>query len=390
MNILDAIIAVVVLIQAIYWAKIGFFQGLFSIVGFWAGFIAGALIAPIVLIFFDDPGLSILIAFAVLFGSAALVGLIGKLIGRYASRLTHKLRLGPLNSILGAITGAGITLGGIWLIASLFSGIPFRQINHQITSSAILQSMNETLPPAPAVISGIGTLINPQNFPQVFIGPGPRPVEPVDEPTTAEVESALARAGQSTVRIEGSGCGGVVTGSGFIVADGLIATNAHVVAGIDRPQVVDTDGQRDATVVYFDPLQDIAILEADGLAGEVLEVSEEISPRSTAAVALGYPEGGRLRGSPAAILRSLEARGFDIYGEQAVNRTMYEIQSEVISGNSGGPIVLPDGTVIGIVVSRSASTENVGYGVVASEVVTALEQARESSSAVSTQRCVRS
>ena len=386
---LDIIIAVVVLIQAIYWAKIGCLQGVVSIVGFWSGFIAGALLAPIVLIFFDDPGLSILIAFAVLFGSAALVGMIGKLIGRQANRLSLMLRLGPLNSILGAVTGAGITLAGIWLIASLFSGIPFRQINHQIAGSSILQSMNETLPPAPAVISGIGTLINPQSFPQVFIGPGPRPVEPVDEPTTAEVESALAAAGLSTVRIEGSGCGGVVTGSGFIVEDGFVATNAHVVAGIERPQVVDTDGQREATVVYFDPLQDIAILRADNLAGEVLEISEELRPRGTAAVALGYPEGGRLRGSSAAILRSLEARGFDIYGEQAVNRSMYEIQSEIISGNSGGPIVLPDGTVIGIVVSRSASIENVGYGVVASEVVSALEQARGVTSSVSTQRCVR-
>ena len=389
MNALDIFIIVIVVIQAAYWARIGFIQGIFSIAGFWTGFIAGAIIAPFIIVFIDEPGLSILAAVAIIFGSAALVGTIGRIIGVRISRLTHRLRLGPINTILGALTGAGITLLGIWLIASLFSGIPFREVNHQISSSTILQSMNDTLPPAPAIIAGIGGMINPQGFPQVFVGLEPRPVEPVDEPTTAEVESAIAAAGTSTVRIEGTGCGGLVTGSGFIVDEGLIATNAHVVAGIDRPQVVDTAGSRGATVIYFDSQQDIAILRTDGLAGDILEISETLQERGTPAVALGYPEGGRLRGASAAILRNIQARGFDIYGERAVTRSLYELQGEIVSGNSGGPVVLPDGTVVGIVVSRSASNENIGYGIVSSEVVSALEQASRTDSPVETGRCVR-
>src|SRR5665213_1034032 len=52
---------------------------------------------------------------------------------------------------------------------------------------------------------------------------------------TVWLDAAVAKDEASVVKIEGDGCGGTVEGSGFIVSPGLVATNAHVVAGVTHP-----------------------------------------------------------------------------------------------------------------------------------------------------------
>lgn len=387
MNLLDVLIILIVVSQSAWWARSGLTHGLFSLGGFWLGFVGGAALSPFALELSDDPLLKLVGVVAIIFGAAFITGSIGQLIGNKLSVLTRKLRLGIVDGVLGALFGAAVTLVIVWLLASIMSGVPFREVNRQIRNSTVLHTMNNVLPDAPALISRIGGLIEPHGFPRAFIGLEPRPVEPVEQPSTAEVAAAIDAAGTSTVRLEGAGCGGLITGSGFVAANGLVVTNAHVVAGIENPDIVDVNGIHAGEVVYFDPELDIAVIRTSGLAGSPLPISREIHSRGDGTVALGYPGGGRLTGTPAGILRQIDARGLDIYGQKAVMRSTYELQTKVVSGNSGGPVVLPDGTVVGLVFARSDSEPGIGYALVSPDILAAVRHARDVSQPVASGKC---
>ena len=140
---------------------------------------------------------------------------------------------------------------------------------------------------------------------------------------------------------------------------GLVVTNAHVVAGVSKPFVTDPAGRLAADAVLFDPKLDIAVLRVPGLNDAPLSLLPGSSPvraGSTAAV-LGYPEGGPFTYVPAGVAAAFPATGLDIYGTATAQREIYEIDAQVLPGNSGGPLVasgdqahgIPDGTVIGVV-----------------------------------------
>lgn len=390
MNLLDGVIILVVALQAFRWVNYGLMRGVFSIGGFWGGVLLGALLAPFTMQLVADEPLPRLITLVVtIIVVALLLGVLGEYVGRQLSRLTQKLRLGALDAVLGAALGMMVALLFIWLLAAIMAGTPFQGVNQQLRESIILQNLNERLPPAPAVVSQISGLISQDGFPDVFSGLEPAPVDPVDPPTSEETAQAQAAAASATVRIESVGCGGTVNGSGFVASNNLVITNAHVVAGIERPTVVDTEGRREATVVYFDPDLDMAVLRTSGLAGDPLSISRERFPRGTTGAVLGYPGGGPLQVSDMAVLRSLDARGRDIYGQGLVQRPVYELQSSIASGSSGGPAVLPDGTVIGLVFARSEASGTIGYAIESPAIVEGLEQARGVTQAVSTGACAR-
>ncbi len=63
----------------------------------------------------------------------------------------------------------------------------------------------------------------------------------------------------------------------------------------------------------------------------------------------------------AGVLAEFQAEGRDIYGQGLTVRDVYEIQALVRPGNSGGPLVEPDGDVIGVVFSRSTTNSDIGY-----------------------------
>lgn len=392
MNVLDIIIIVMIIAQAVFWAQKGFTRGFFSLIGFWLGLFAGAWLAPHVLDMVGG-GLAgqIIFAFAAIFLLAFAGEAIGRAIGIQLATVTQRLKLEKLDSVLGAAFGMWMTVIIIWLLAAVVSGLPARELNRQISESASILAINSALPSAPDAISRLAGLINVDGFPQVFIGPEPQPIEPVDPPTSGEIAQALRAAGRSTVRIEGVGCGGIMNGSGFVAAPGLVVTNAHVVAGIGADNLVaeDAGGRHGASVVVFNPDLDIAILRADGLAGSPLAIAQDVVSRGTAGVALGYPGGGPLEVGAAGVLRQLEARGRNIYGERAVTRSVYELQTSIEEGNSGGPVVLPDGTVIGVIFARSLGFENTGYAVTSPEVTPLIESAQNRSQPASTGVCVR-
>jgi S1-C subfamily serine protease len=280
-------------------------------------------------------------------------------------------------------------LAAIWLIAILLTAGPTKDVSRAINRSVIVRGLVQHLPPAPSVFSRVQQFISVTPFPRVFEGIEPVPAGPIDVPGNAVVQAAVARAGQSTVRVVGVGCGGIQTGSGFVADTGLVVTNAHVVAGISgsQLQVEDSRGAHRATPVLFDPALDVAVLRTTGLAGTALPLADGEAPRGQGGAVLGYPGGGRFNAVPGAVLRKFSAIGRDIYGSALTRRDVYQLQATIRQGNSGGPFVRQDGTVLGVVFAASTTEANVGYALTSKEVLPKVRQAHSSTNAVSTGPC---
>lgn len=386
MNALDALIIFIIIVEGARGAAVGIIRSICSLTGFWIGLVVGAAVSPFVIKPVDNPIISLLIVLTIVITIATITGGIGRSIGIRLAAFSRRLRLDKLDALIGAMFSGTVTLLIIWLIASMVRGVPFRGLNQQIHGSKLIAAADHTFPPAPTVMARIGHVVSPYGFPDVFVGREPTPAGPVDPASEPQLRQALQAAGNSTVKIEGFGCGGVLFGSGFVVAPNLVMTNAHVVAGIRQPLVADKTGRHEAIVVYFDPAADIAVLKASGLAGPPLPIRGQLAERGTVAVVLGYPGGGSLTAAAAGVRRQISALGRDIYDNRRSERSVYELQTFVQEGNSGGPLVLPDGTVIGMVFARSETFENIGYALTSDHLAAVVEHA-QTAQAVSTQNC---
>jgi S1-C subfamily serine protease len=169
----------------------------------------------------------------------------------------------------------------------------------------------------------------------------------------------------------------------------VVMTNAHVVAGVASPQVRDAEGRgQDADVVLFDPELDVAVLRVEGSLGPPLSLTAPPVERGAPGVVAGYPGGGTLTGSKAAVRRTISALGRDIYGTGEIQRQVIELQGVVRPGNSGGPFVLEDGSVGGLVFAASPSDPKIGYAIDASEIDGPASQGVTKTTPVATGRCV--
>ena len=386
-NWIDVLIIIVLISSVGRGLRIGFFRQVFTIAGFFAGLFLGSFIMPTILdIFKAGSDWSILGVIVTLFlsGQAAAVGdMFGR---RLRSKIHQRSAIEKVESILGIAVSIVSVLVVVWLLSAMFLRLPIAVLSEGLDGSAIVQRLNARLPSAPGVIERFGKIVHLGDFPKVFVDLEPRP-SPVAQPSSAEVQMAGDKAKLSTVKIQGYGCGGLITGSGFVVGDGLVATNAHVVAGIRRPVVIDSNGRRQATVVLINPDLDFAVLRAPRLAGPALTLLTEDIPRGTSSAVVGYPAGGPYTISSAVILSRYDAVGRNIYDTKITSRNIYEIQSNVESGNSGGPLVLPNGKVAGGVFAKSVSSEGFGYALSAEAVAPEVAKAASQFKAVNPGRC---
>ena len=376
MNFLDLLIIIVAIAASVRGVVAGFLRQAGSLGGFLLGLILGATIAPAIASFLPLTSNRSLIVVIIFFGVALTIGGIGETIGEYAASLIERGRLGILDGALGAAFGFVATLLTAWLLAATFGGSAGPVLAVDIQGSAVLRLLDRALPPAPEVTARLERAIGASKFPRVFAGLEPTPAPPVTGPNADAVNAAAAIARPATVKIEGAGCGGIQEGSGFVVGPGLVATNAHVVAGIDAPQILDTAGRHRAVVVLFDPNLDIAVLRTTGLAAAPLPIDADVVPRGTIAAALGYPGGGDFTAGAAAVLERQTAVGRNIYDAGLIRRDIYVLQAVVRPGNSGGPLVGTDGTVIGVIFATSTTNPDIGYALTSAEILPDLATAR--------------
>ncbi len=248
--------------------------------------------------------------------------------------------IGTIDGIGGAILLGALGLGLAWVLGAVALHTPgVRELRPAVQRSLILGELNGLLPPSGPILR-ILNRIDPT--PRVQ-GPEAR-VRPPDVGIARDPD--VNAAGASVVRVLGTACGLGVSGSGWVVAPGLVVTNAHVVAGQDDTAVATQDGaQLDATVVAFEARNDLAVLSVDGLDLPSLRVSTR-TRQGIAAAVLGYPHNGPYTVTPARLGQTARVVSEDAYGRGPITRRMTSFRGHVRDGNSGGPVVDSKGRVL--------------------------------------------
>jgi S1-C subfamily serine protease len=389
-NIVDLIVLVVVALAAVQGLRLGAIVQVLTYGGFWIGLYFGALLASVTVRWSHAQSARTTLALVTMLGVAVVCGVAGRVAGNLLFLRVHRGIVGSVDSVLGLVVAVVATLLVAWLLASTLANSSSLSLNSSIANSRILRSLDGVLPAPPSVFSRVQNFLSSEGFPPVFAQLAPITAGPVPLPGDAQLQQAVAHAGASTVKIVGDGCGQIQEGSGFVVAPGLVATNAHVVAGIPNPIVEDGLGSHSTKVVSFDPSYDLAVLRVNDLSDPPLSLDGSAVPRGTQAAVLGYPGGGPFAVVAAGVMDEFTAQGRDIYGQRLTERDVYEIQAVVRPGNSGGPLVEPDGVVIGVVFSRSTTNGDVGYALTSPGVLSNVQHAETLTAAVGTGACTSS
>ena len=166
-------------------------------------------------------------------------------------------------------------------------------------------------------------------------------------------------------------------------------TNAHVVVGADSVQVQTSSNSFRAVPVLLDLELDVALLWADGLLAQPLRLAAVEPRRGDLGATVGYPGGGDETVKPATVAATYSATGLDVTREERVTRRIIELRARVVPGDSGGPFVLEDGTVGGVVFAESRVDPTVGYALSALEVLDRVQPAVGRQQAVPSGPCVR-
>ena len=379
MNAVDVVVVVVAVLAAVQGARVGGLVQVCAIVGFFAGLFVGALLASRTVVWAHYPTARTAVALSTMLLVAFSFGMVGRIVG---GMLTSRVRQGPARSVdsaAGVLVAVVAALVTVWLLASTMVNSSSVALDNAILQSRIIKALDGVLPAPPSVFGRAQGFLSEEGFPPVLGALAPASARPVPLPTDATLRRAVLAAGASTVKVEGFGCGVLQEGSGFVAAPGLVVTNAHVVAGIRRPLVQVGTTLQPVQVVSYDPSFDLAVLRVPGLTAPVLHLDPSTVPQGTQGAVLGYPEGGPFTADGAGVMALFQAEGRDIYGHGLTVRNVYEIDAEVRPGNSGGPLVLPDGEVVGVVFSRSTVDPSIGYALTSPDVstrVVAAEQVR--------------
>ena len=394
MNPLD-LVAVTLVVLAVV---LGFRSGALPQIGGLLGAVGGGALAVLVLPLLVDPLDAVPVAirpYVVLAGLLAAVGVgegIGSKLGRYVTGALGGGFLGAADRVGGAFVGAAQALLIVWLAGGLLAIGPVPRLTTAAQTSTAIRSLNGILPPPAEIAGELGNLLDASGLPDVFVGFEPLPRAPVDLPTDTAARAIAKLAEASTVRINTAACGFTASGSGVVVSDGYVITNAHVVAGSHdgAVRITGIDGARvDARVVLFDPSLDVAVLFAPDLRAVPLTFASNDPDRGTVGAALGYPGGGPLKIVPAAVTGAYNAIGRDIYGQARVEREILELRAQIDRGDSGGPFVLRDGTVGGIVFAEARTDPDVGYALSPTSVHDRIQPAIGRTRPVATGACVR-
>ena len=390
MNILDWLLVVLTLAYGIsgYWQ--GFVTGATATLGLLVGGALGIVLVPLALGRLAPSITVSLGALMCVLVSASIGQALGSVAGaRARDRITWK----PARS-LDAIGGAALSMVAVlvvaWALGYAVSGTKLPSISDQVRQSNVLSRINAVMPDgAETVLGAFNRVVDSNLFPRYLEPFASEQIVEVPEPDRRILNRAgVARAEGSVVKVTGDAvdCGRSIEGSGFVYSDDRVMTNAHVVAGVDEPTVTVGDERLGATVVLYDPDLDVAVLAVDGLDAEPLNF-DDTAESEDSAVVLGFPENGPYDVQPARIRSQLPLRGPDIYDEGTVVREVYSVRALVRSGNSGGPLVSPQGRVLGVVFAASLSDTSTGYVLTADQVAESARRGEQATDAVSTGAC---
>ncbi len=370
MNAFDLIVLILLALGLIAGARAGFFGPVLGLLGAVCGFAIALVVASLLrepLLQVEQPTR----ALATFLGLGAFV-LAGEAIGAgIGSTMSRGIRFSPLRPVDmagGAVVGVAHVILLVWLLGGLATMGLAPILGPAARDSVALRETSERLPPPDAVAGRIMELLATTDLPGLFAGLEPTPAAPVDLPADPQVSALADSAIASTARISAAGCGaGLSVGSGFFIGSEHVVTNAHVVAGSTTTSVRLNGTDLDASVVAFDSTSDLALLYVPGAGAPTLQLSTDVPGRGTPAAALGYPGGGDLTVTAAAVTATYNFIGPNIYGNGTHGHSVVELRGEIRRGNSGGPLVTAPGIVGAVVFGSSRASADVGYAIGADE-----------------------
>ncbi|MEJ7568408.1 MAG: MarP family serine protease [Gaiellaceae bacterium] len=376
MTTVDWIAVAVIAVTALNGLRRGLVVGAFALVGIVAGAYAGAKLAPELLSGDSAYTPLVSLAGAVVLGTLlrSAAGMAG---GAVRSSLLALPPLRALDTMGGLVLGAGIGLALVWVGGAVALHVPGQtELREEVQRSRILREINRQVPPS-RLLDAIARV----DLLDRIAGPQARVAPP--DPALLR-DPGVHRARASVLRVTGTACGLGVQGSAWVARRGLLVTNAHVVAGMRDARVEDGEGDGlPARVVHFDPRNDVAVLDVDGLEARPLALVDPVE--GSAVAILGYPENGPFTATPGRIGQTGSVLADDAYGRGPVERRITTLRGVVRQGNSGGPAVDGQGRVQATIFAARIGSPS-GYGVPTAIVRAALA---ESGREVSSGPCVR-
>jgi S1-C subfamily serine protease len=389
LTVLDLVLILALLSYLAYGLRNGFLVTVGGIAGFAAGAIAAFFAVPLVSGFVADSGWRLT---AIVAAAVALVVLghgLGTMIGR---QIRGAMRIRPLRAV-DRLVGGAVNLVVSALVMSMLAfsigslGVPF--VSQQLAESKVIRFIDGMTPdPVKATMAELRSEVIGNGIPTLIEGLDQGQAVPVPDASTDT--PALNRAAGSVLKIAGTAyqCGQNQTGTGFVVSEDRVVTNAHVVAGVSEPVVEMPDGgAMPGRVVYFDTKHDLAVLAVEDLPVQPLPLSADLPNGSPAAFA-GYPHGGPFQSRPATIQDITTVLVPDIYGSNPSPEEIYRLAGNVQPGNSGGPLLTTEGQVAGVIFAKATSDAEMGFAITMDDLNPVASQAASLSAQVSSGQCI--
>lgn len=386
-----ALLVIFITALVIGWRQ-GAASSVMAILGLVLGLVVGIPLAPLAMNQTENQEAKVLLGL----GTVVVLAAIGHAVGSVAGQSLRNVIRSPLavslDSSLGAIVQSITALLVVWMIAvPLTTAVP-GQFANAVRESKGLQVVDDLAPDKWGdVFGGIIRQLRDDGMPAIALPFGHRPEIP-DEPADPSVisQEVIDSIRPSIVRVMGEApqCERLLQGTGFVVAPDLILTNAHVVAGTSTVRLETVVGMADAAVVHYDPLDDVALLRTTDLPLAPMQWADHDAANGDDAVALGFPRSGPFTATPARVTESIVIRGPDIYSETRHERRSYVLNADVQHGNSGGPLITPQGQVLGLVFGAGVNNDQTGYALTRDEVQPHIDQAFDEYTPVDTLACV--
>jgi S1-C subfamily serine protease len=390
-SVIDIFLVLLILVFAINGYRQGFLVGLLSFVGFFGGALLGLRIGPLIADHLNGDSKRVIVSLAAVFGLAIAGQALASFVG---SRLRHAIRnptAQGFDNAGGAVVSVVAVLVVVWLVAAPLGSSSLPWLAKSVTNSAILGAVDKVMPDqADRLSEALRDTVDTRGFPDVFDGLSPTRVRDVAPPDPALADSrVVAVSKKSVVKVLGTApsCSRRIEGSGFVYAPERVMTNAHVVAGTRKVSVEINGNQRNARVVAYDPDRDLAVLYVPGLSAPAMKFAPKKAGTGADAVVIGFPLDGPFDARAARIRDSRDITGPDIYDTGKVTRDIYTIRALVRSGNSGGPLVSSDGSVLGVIFAAAADDPQTGFALTADEAAPVATAGLNHNDATGTGKC---
>jgi S1-C subfamily serine protease len=390
-SLVDVVLVILVIVFAINGYRQGFVIGLLSFVGFFGGAAIGLQLGPWIANFFHTDLLRVFVSLATVLS----VAIAGQALASWVGAKIRSAIVNPAGRTVDDLGGALVSVLAVllvaWLVAAPLGSAGLPGLARSVRGSAVLHAIDAVMPSQAKTLSdALRNSVDTRGFPNVFGDLAPTQVREVAAPDPRLAGSTVvAQARRSIVKVLGTApsCSRRIEGSGFVYAPEHVLTNAHVVAGTESVTVESSGSRRQARVVAYNAEKDLAVIYVPGLSAPVLPFAPTTARSGDDAIVLGFPLDGPFNAQSARVRDVGPIRGPDIYDAHTVIRDIYTIRGLVRSGNSGGPLVASNGTVLGVIFAAAADDPQTGFALSDAEAAPVVRAGQDATDRVGTGAC---